>query len=189
MTRIVGIGALALAGLLGAPGVHAACPGPDLAVVELSIGSVESKRPNTYDFEISCVIRNDGGADYVSTETAQGIHFYESQAGDSEPHRLKFRHFEALPMGETLKVSRNILDFPAEGNEGMKYVCRIEYDAGLATDDQTGNDDCNPINNSMELDWSAVRALLQGQMGNVIPGAPGDFRPVAPGDMPTVRTE
>lgn len=189
MVRHLSIGALALGAMLAAPGAFATCAGPDLAVVELSIGAVESKRPNTYDFEISCVVRNEGGADFVSTDGAQGIHFYETQTGDSEPRRLKFRHFEALPKGETLKVSRNILDFPADGVEGMRFACRIEYDAALATDDKPGNDDCNLINNQMELDRASVLKLLDERPSGAIGGNPGDFAPKAAGDTPAGKSD
>lgn len=171
---------------IAAPGAAmATCAGPDLAVVDVKLSEIAVKQPNTFDFEVSCTVQNIGLTNFVSKEGIQGIHLYEKVADDPEPRRLKYRHFDSVEMGESLKVSKFILSWPTADIAALpEFVCAVEYDAEVAKDDMVSNDDCDASNNMQSVGGAEVHQILSQSNAGASQVAPSDFMPKKLGDTP-----
>ncbi|MCC2111552.1 MAG: hypothetical protein KDJ16_05920 [Hyphomicrobiales bacterium] len=147
----------------------AACDGPDPAVVGLDLQNIQKTHRGTYDFEVMCVVRNNGTADYSDGNKA-GITLVEFERGDPEGEgkRLRFHRLRTLEKGDTLLTGRWILDWPPEAQNPPSYECRIVYD----TEDSGGDSselDCDTSNNWSFVSGQDVRNLLDKPAVQTLP--------------------
>lgn len=148
LRRTLAIAFAALASGLAFHGpVSATETGPDPAVVEMKVRDIKNARPGRVDFEVVCVVRNIGTAPFVSTKRGQGIALYELKHGESEGHRLRFRRYADLDVGESLSISKWIKDWPANKEFPSSFECRLVYDFEKRQDQDARNDDCDLTNN------------------------------------------
>ncbi len=172
--------AILIAAMIG--GFVAHCPagatntGPDPAVVEMSLRDIKPSRPGHADFKIVCVIRNIGTAPFVSTKRGQGVAMYEMIHGESESHRLRYRRFADLDVGEFLTISKWIKDWPVKRDFPSNFECRLEYDFEKRQDQDARNDDCDLTNNRQIVRGINILQLLNQPMRPVLPILPGQMQ-------------
>ena len=141
------LAAAMIGGLAGISSASASCAGPDPSVAAIKIGDIDPSRPGRFDFEITCVVMNTGNAPFVSTKRGQGIALFELKHGESEGHRLRYRRYADLDVGETLIIHKWIKDWPADQDFPSSFECKLVYDYEKRTDQDSRNDDCDLTNN------------------------------------------
>lgn len=146
--------------------------GPDPAVVEMSIRDIDLARPGRADFVILCMVRNIGTAPFVSTKRGQGIALYELKHGESEGHRLRYRRFADLDVGESRKISKWIKDWHTDDLFPSSFECRLEYDYEKRQDQDARNDDSDLTNNRRIVRGINIQELLNQPSQQ--------FRPIEP---------
>ena len=131
-TTFAALAAAVIGGIAIPTSAAVAETGPDPAVMEMTVRDVRASRSGLFDFEIVCVVGNVGTAPFVSTKRGQGIALYELMHGESEGHRLRYRRFADLEVGETLVIGRWIRDWPVDKDFPSSFECRLEYDSKSA---------------------------------------------------------
>jgi len=128
-------------------GAATAEPGPDPAVTEMTIRDMQKGRSDRHDFEVVCVVSNVGSAPFVSSKRGQGIALFELKHGESEGHRLRYRRFADLDVGEKLVISNWVKEWPQDKDFPSSFECRLVYDVEKRADQDARNDDENLTNN------------------------------------------
>lgn len=168
--------AVALGGLAAFGTTVAANAGPDPAVVEMTLRDIRPSRPGRADFEIVCVVRNIGDAPFVSSKRGQGIAMYQLMHGESEGHRLRYRRFADLDVGEQLMIARWIKDWPVDHDFPSSFECRLEYDFEKRQDQDARNDDADLTNNRQIVRGVNIMQLFNQPMRPMLPIQPSQMQ-------------
>lgn len=133
---------------------------PDPAVVDIKFSVVRRYSQFRGRVRITGIVKNIGGADYISGPNQQLIVL---DAGDAA-HPLKVKKFQNLRKGEEVRIVYETdwnSSSPSEGEFPPTFRVYITYDPDINMDSNPKNDDCNLKNNGKSKSGKAINDMLK----------------------------
>lgn len=131
---------------------------PDPAAYRLTFRIVSRTSRTRGRVEIAGIVKNVGGAPYVTRAGQQGIQLWE---GSRMVRNLDFRNLTP-GQSKTVRYRRNWNSAsPSEGEFPPTYKLWIIYDPDITKDGNRRNDDCRGSNNRIQRSGQGINTLLR----------------------------
>lgn len=126
---------------------------PDLKAMPIQFTVLSRPTAYTARVKITAIVKNVGGADYISGSNQQGMQLYVGS------HLVKNVPFTNLAKGQT-KTITYYMTFSTSNEFPPMIKLYISYDPDIAMDGNPKNDECTYSNNQSSRDSREIGGLL-----------------------------